>query len=255
MKPFLYPVSLSLTILLSFAPAAAASEASSIRPIAVPVWMEAAMSSGVFQEYHPDIRWQQRGIRHYRAGRLSAAERAFREGASYGDKGSQAMLAQIHWRGESVPVDKAKAYAWMDLAAERGYPIFLVEREKMWQQLDHADRNRLSWVGPDLHGQYADEFAKPRLERKLRAGRFRTLTGSRAGYDAGVKLATQRTDGSYDFDTAGSKGSGGASGIAHYQQDRYWNPRRYWLAQDRIWKGLPTGEVIVHPLRDDADGS
>lgn len=207
----------------------------------LPAWMDAAMSEGVFQAYHPDIRWQQRGIRHYRQQRFDAARRAFLEGANYADKASQAMLAQMYWRGEGVEQDPARAYAWMDLAAERGYPVFLVEREKMWRMLDRSDQGRAVQIGSDLYANYGDDIAKPRLVRLLKVGKIRTFTGSHAGYDAGIRVATRRADGSFDLSTTST---------ASYLHPRFWSPKRYWQTIDNIWHDLPTGEVIVHPPQE-----
>ena len=42
---------------------------------------------------------------------------------------------------KEVPADRALAYAWMDVAAERLYHDFLVRREGYWRALDEAQRN------------------------------------------------------------------------------------------------------------------
>lgn len=216
----------------------AASSAQTEKIQALPAWMDEALSADTFQAHHPDIRWQQRGIRHYRQQRFGAAERAFLEGARYADKASQAMLAQMHWRGEGVEQDRAKAYAWMDLAAERGYPVFLVEREKMWRMLDETDQARALRIGSNLYADYRDDIAKPRLVRRLKAGRIRVFTGSHAGYNAGIRAATRRADGSLDLNM---------TSIASHLDSRFWNPKQYWRTIDAVWHQLPAGEVIVHP--------
>ncbi len=42
----------------------------------------------------------------------------------------QALMAEMLWQGShDPPQDRAAAYAWMDLAAERGYPELLRQRE------------------------------------------------------------------------------------------------------------------------------
>ncbi len=60
----------------------------------------------------------------------------FLRAARYADKPSQAMIAQMLWNGDGVPVDRVMAYVWADLAAERGYPAFIATREKFWSELN-----------------------------------------------------------------------------------------------------------------------
>jgi TPR repeat protein len=153
------------------------------------------------------------------------------------------MLAQMHWQGEGTAVDRATAYAWMDLAAERGYPIFLVEREKYWAALSATEQARALEVGRGLYERYGDEVAKPRLARVMRAGQWRSMTGSRTGYNAGIRMAQSGADGSLDASS---------SIPADVYDSRYWHPDSYWALQDQIWIGLPRGEVIVQPLQPDA---
>jgi hypothetical protein len=87
--------------------------------------------------------------------------------------------------------DPALAYAWADLAAERGYPEFLGVRERVWAPLDESQRQRALELGASLYAQYGDAVAKPRLERLLRSGLARktgTHTGSRVGALAVVRV-------------------------------------------------------------------
>lgn len=241
-----------LTAAASPAATLSASEPTHLPP-PVPAWMQEAMSSGVFQKGHPDVRGQQKGLRFYQQGRFATARQAFETGARFGDKASQAMIAQMYWRGEGVDTNRVRGYVWMDLAAERGYPVFLIEREKMWRQLSEAERTLAAAIGPGIHAEFGDEAAKPRLAREMRLGRFRTLTGSRAGYDAGVRVAQQRADGSYDFRGTSTGGNIGSSSVATYHKPDYWNERRYWQIQDRMWHAIPTGEVVVHPVEQAAE--
>ena len=96
------------------------------------------ISSESFLAAHPDLNNRHRGMQAYEAGRYPEAMSYFRRGARYADKASQAMVAEMLWKGEGGPRDPALAYAWMDLAAERGYPGFTVMRERYWAQLDAA---------------------------------------------------------------------------------------------------------------------
>src|SRR3546814_6772152 len=94
------------------------------------------------------------------------------------------MIAEMHWRGLGVPQDRELGYAWMDLAAERMYPNFVIKRERYWQLLDADQRSNAIERGQQLLAEYGDDAAKPRLAKVLRQAR-RETTGSHAGFVGG----------------------------------------------------------------------
>ncbi|MBX3727370.1 MAG: sel1 repeat family protein [Xanthomonadales bacterium] len=239
------PLILILTIALFGLPTPASATGAPAAP-EIPVWLRAVLETKAFTHHHPDVRNQQRGLGYYRQHRYEQALTSFRRGAHFADKASQAMLAQMHWRGQGTQTDRALAYAWMDLASERGYPVFLVEREKYWAELSAAEQARAIQVGQDLYAHFGDEVAKPRLERVMRVGLWRSMTGSRTGYDSGARILGLRADGLLDL-----KSETMSSRRADVYDARYWHPDSYWALQDRIGFGEQTGEVIVHPLRPD----
>lgn len=89
-----------------------------------------------FNASHPDLFWRRAGTLDYERGRHAEAMLKFRRAARYADKAAQAMIAQMLWNGDGVAADRALAYAWADLAAERGYPRFIATRERFWNELD-----------------------------------------------------------------------------------------------------------------------
>src|SRR5687768_7671599 len=97
------------------------------------------LSSHSFLDAHPDIKFRNRGFAAQERGDLAAAHEAFERAARFADKPSQAVIAEMLWKGEGVAQDRAKAYAWMDLAAERGYRAMLVQREEYWKALTPAE--------------------------------------------------------------------------------------------------------------------
>lgn len=189
-----------------------------------------------FLHHHPDIRYRQLGIDAYRDGFKRDAHTLFRKAAWYADKASQAMLAEMYWKGEGVPQDRALAYAWMDLAAERRYPAFLLLRERYWSQLDEAERARALEVGRQIYAEYEDAVAKPRLERKLERGR-RQITGSRVGARGALQILIPGPGG-MPISVTGEQ----------YYTDKYWQPRDYWRWTDTIWSAPPRGRVDVGEL-------
>lgn len=193
------------------------------------------MGSEGFMNAHPDLKWRQIGLKAYEEGDLPKAFESFRKAARYADKPSQGMIAEMLWRGEGVAQDRASAYAWMDLAAERHFRPMLIQREIYWDALNEAERANALEVGKSLYAEYGDVVAKPRTERKLRFAR-RNGTGSRTGYTGNLLISIPTPGGPMTID-----------GSTYYHPD-YWEPERYWTWQEKGWKNPPRGVVDIGPL-------
>lgn len=187
---------------------------------------------------HPDIRWRREALHDYTNQRYPEAMAHFLSAARYGDKASQAMIAEMHWEGIGVPQDRARGYVWMDLAAERNYPNFLILRERYWHQLDEAGRRDALAHGQEMYAEYGDEVAKPRLARVMRR-EARKLTGSRTGFVGNLTIIP------YSGPLAGT---GMTIRADELYARKYWEPEKYWRLQDEVWKGTPKGEVEVGEL-------
>jgi TPR repeat protein len=193
--------------------------------------------SQAFLDGHPDIKYRNLGFRSYKKGEFADAMDHFRRAAYFADKPSQAMIGEMHWKGEGVPVNKAQAYAWLDLASERQYPNLLLVRERFWDGLDAAQQTEAVRLGEALYARYGDDVAKTRLEAKLRSTRANT-TGSRTGFV-----------GSLTVYLAGPDGEGVAVDGSQFYQEQYWKPEQYWQWQDRTWKVLSRGNVRASELQ------
>src|SRR5687767_7064117 len=75
-----------------------------------------------YDRYHPDTHYRRLGFTSYAAGNHYEAVSYLTRAARYADKPSQLALALMYWEGDGVDADRARAYAWADVAAERGYP-------------------------------------------------------------------------------------------------------------------------------------
>lgn len=159
----------------ALAAGAGASEVFEPRRIDPDVWR-----SSHFQRAHPDLKHRVAAQALLEQGRTRAAIAEFENAAAWGDKLSQAMLGEIYWTGSGVKADRPRAYAWMDLAAERRFIAFLAKREKYWAQLDQQEREAALAVGHELYAEFGDDVALPRLQARL--NRDRDTTGSRLGY-------------------------------------------------------------------------
>jgi hypothetical protein len=220
---------------------------------------------GSFARYHPDQYFFDLGMADYKAQRYESAFERFRNAARHADKPSQLAVAMMLHQGLGLAKDAALAYAWSDLAAERGYPQFLQVRERIWAELTPAERERALQVGQALYAEFGDAAAKPRLERLLRLG-LAQKTGSRAGGDSSgvgvIDLSTADARaafiaGLFTIESPEMALAHGASAAASaranafragdYYDVKNWRPEAYWGYQDALWLGA--GRVEVKPLR------
>lgn len=195
------------------------------------------VQSSVFLHYHPDLRHRRDGFLALERGAFDLALRYFTRAAYFGDKAAQAMVAQMYRDGTGVVQDRSLAYAWMDLAAERGYPVFVAYRERFWGDLSAAERERAVEVGGTVYSEYGDKVAKPRMEHMLRKGRM-DFTGSRVGYvPFGLEVKVVSPTGGWmtiPDDKAYEK--------------RFWHASDYFEWQDAVFRRPVRGAVEVGPI-------
>ena len=225
-------VSIVSALLLACTPCASSAQApgkaSPTDPTVDPLMLSAGFLSG-----HPDLRYRLLGLEEHNQGKFEDAFRFFQRAAYYADKASQAMVAEMLWTGQGVAMDKAAGYAWMDLAAERGYVSFLARRERYWAELDAAERERAVAEGQAIYAKYGDAAAQPRLATTLRRNRAQ-MTGSRTGY----------TGGNLKIYVAGPAGVEQIDGSKFYDP-KYWDPKQYRAWHDGIWMKPRIGRVEV----------
>ncbi|MGE3104810.1 MAG: hypothetical protein AB7F83_07285 [Lysobacterales bacterium] len=127
--------------------------------------------------------------------------------------------------------DRALAYVWSDLAAERGTPKLLAIREKMWVQLGQDEQARVAALGAEYYARFGDAVAKPRQIARMR--RFaRQRTGSRVGWDGNrLDISVPRSGQIGQVDQ-----SQPLSAESLYGPERT-QPKLYWRIQDVILGG------------------
>ena len=204
-------------------------------PTADPVMLNAGFLSA-----HPDLNNRLRGLDAYRKADFVAAFQYFMRAAHYADKPAQAMVAEMYALGQGTSRDPVLAYAWMDLAAERGYLPFLAHRERYWNALSEAERERVSAVGAPLYGTLGDKVALPRIARVLRSAR-RNTTGSRVGFVGNLKIIVPGPAGEEVID--GSR----------FYDPKYWDPEKYQAWHDSVWMRPRTGTVSIGELQKVAE--
>jgi hypothetical protein len=222
--------SLALLLFLATGTATAASELAFAKPVPADIWK----SSG-FRYTHPDLNHRLAAQAHFEDGRHAQAIVEFEKAARFGDKLSQAMLAEMHQKGLGTKVDLPTAYAWADLAAERGFLPFVQKREHLWAQLDGAQRTAAIAIGTPLYAEYGDEVARPRLAARLTSER-RFTAGTRTGASTGTGSVVLSTgDSRILFNMVGfgnsfvrPHASGGNSiPMDVYYSPTFWHPDRY----------------------------
>lgn len=191
------------------------------------------MMNAGFLSSHPDLRYRMLGLEKYKDKKYEEAFRFFQRASYYADKPSQGMVAEMLWDGLGIEPDRALAYAWMDLAAERGYRGFLGLRERYWDQLSEAEQARSLEEGLAVYAKYGDDAAKPRIAGVLRRERKKSV-GSRTGFTGSVQILVPGPGGSMDV-IDGSK----------YYDDRYWDAEKYQAWHDSVWMKPRVGLVHV----------
>lgn len=224
------------------------------RMISADIW-----DSEHFRKAHPDLLHRLQGQAHYEDGEFEQALSEFTQAASFGDKLSQAMLAEIHWEGHGVAVDRSLAYAWMDLAAERGFMAFVAKRERFWQALDAAERVRALELGTSLYETHGDQVALARMQDKLRKGLAGSLA-AKPGMGGGRGSVILPGNGGSVAVTAGMPGAAAfvAGGVqmefgAYYARE-FWRLDQYVGWHDEQLDLARRGMVEVGPLKPVGDG-
>lgn len=197
------------------------------------------MQSAGFLNKHPDILYRHLGLDLLHRGQEARGLRALERAAFYSDKASQAVIADAYWRGAfGRQRDRPLAYAWIDLAAERGYPELLELREAYWSQLSAEERESALAEGAGVYARYGDEVAQARLARVLRRA-MRDVTGSRTGSGIGLTIVAPAPGSGSGAPTASDDTTlvpiATIPGSTFYAP-RLWRPEQYFKQQDLQWK-------------------
>ena len=227
------------------APAHAADDEGGREGTKADVVLSAMLDSRSILVSHPDLWYRSLGKRAYENKAPAIAFPLFLRAAGFADKPSQAIIAVMYWNGDGVERDRPRAYAWMDLAASRGYPEMVVQRERYWKELGPTERLEALAVGHEIYAEYGDAVALKRLDLTLVTEWRKASLGSRTGF-AG---------------TGGTLLMPGNSGFAALQSDPYalmkqyedglWRAKDYARLKDLEWLGADRyGRVTVGDLQE-----
>ena len=134
-----------------------------------------------YNEHTPAYEEMIRAQRAYEAGQLGAAFTHYRNAARWADKFGQFNVGVMYLRGEHVEFDALRGWAWVELAAERGYPGMRQTADAVWDLFNERERRAARGILEDeLLPVYGDEVAIERTARKMDRD-LRDATGSRTG--------------------------------------------------------------------------
>jgi hypothetical protein len=170
-----------LILALACASHASAQQAPDAAQIKRSIELLGGMESHVFVDTHSDLRYRSKGMEAYADGHHRDAFHYFRLASRYADKTSQSLVSVMYWTGDGVAQDRPLGYAWMELAASRGYPELLRQRQIYWDQLSEAERAKARELRPTLEADYGDAAGSSRLTLEIGAG-LRQVTGSHVGW-------------------------------------------------------------------------
>ncbi|HEY0232332.1 MAG TPA: sel1 repeat family protein [Dokdonella sp.] len=189
--------------------------------------------------YHPDLFGEFAGARRYAHRDFKGALKYFEIGAYYADKFSQLSIGLMHLNGEGTRKDPVTAYAWLDLAAERGYPDFVATRDRVKAELTPAQLAEAAGKIDGLRERYADTVAKPRMEQQLRRGREQ-MTGSLTGFDYGVDQASSKGACGTGLVVGGQAMPQAGCASANFYAKERWEPDLYFASRDRSYTATVT---------------
>ena len=215
----------------------------------------ALLNNSQIRAAHPDLYYGDLGVRAYNAGDKRRAIGLLLKAASDADKPAQAMLATMYWNGDGITKDRPRGYAWMDLAADRGYRDLLIQREKYWAQLNASERQGAVSEGRQIYAKYNDKQGLRKLDQVLRRA-ANQATGSRTGF-GGNDLTVRLRGGTAGPALQPQQGIGatvlGGTPVrgTDYYSPMLWSAAPYAKLKDRVWEYArhETGTVEVGSLQ------
>lgn len=130
----------------------------------------------------PGNKYLEAAQRSYENGYYWMALTNFRRAARRADKLAQHNLGVMHYLGQGVDADPARAWAWFELAAERRYPRFVQIADQVWGELDEAQRRVATDIlENELKDSFGDAYVVERVARQMERDQRRS-TGSRLGF-------------------------------------------------------------------------
>lgn len=203
----------------------------------------------------PGVKFFTLGVQAYKKGDYRHAIDMYKVAASWAYKPAEYNLGVMYFKGQGVPVDRARGAAWMVLAAERGDPQYVKARDLMITVLSKPEFARADKLWGELKQTYGDKVALRRAKAQW-AWVKTHQTGTRVGGVTGELRVgvldsghAPRKPGSVTRTAAGLLQSGSIDGAVAYRQfHQSSNP------YDPVFQKNRTGKVTVEPLQQKRSG-
>ncbi len=111
------------------------------------------------------------GRRALAKGHAAASANALEQAARWASKQAQFLLGVGHYKGDFVPLDRARGLAWLTLAAERGDVVYQAVLNSAREQALPDELRHAEHLLQDMKMIYGDEVAARRAERRYRRER------------------------------------------------------------------------------------
>lgn len=112
----------------------------------------------------PGVKFFTLGVQAFRKGDFRHAIDMYKVSASWAYKPAEYNLGVMYFRGQGVPVDRARGAAWMVLAAERGDLAYVKARDLMVTVLSKLEFARTDELWGELKQTYGDKVALRRAK-------------------------------------------------------------------------------------------
>lgn len=192
-----------------------------------------AASAQSHAEHTPGYQHHAAGSQAYRAGQYQSAKASFKRAAHWADKLAQFNLGIMNYHGQGVEADKARAWAWFQLSAERGYRQMRDMVEVVSRELDESEMQRARTILEEqLLPQYGDAVAMERAARRMNHQR-RRMTGSRTGFIGNLTVVDR---------------SGRTRDGEDFYRPEAWDFYQVIATEADLWDALDRGNVTLREL-------
>ncbi|MGH8215765.1 MAG: tetratricopeptide repeat protein [Rhodanobacteraceae bacterium] len=147
-----------------------------------------SLSNGSFNtpesDGRPGVKFFTYGVRAFKKGDYRHAIDMYKVAASWAYKPAEYNLGVMYFKGQGVPVNRARGAAWMVLAAERGDSQYVKARDLMVTLLSKAEFARTDELWGELKQTYGDEVALRRAKAQwalIKAHQTGTRVGGATG--------------------------------------------------------------------------
>lgn len=130
----------------------------------------------------------------YGDGQYQQAYDQFLVAAQWGNKLAQYNIGTMHQNGQGVAKDPARAWAWLQLSAERDYGALSAIADEVYAELSTEQQSRGTRIlNRELLPKFSDATVLPTVQRYLDR-QYRMATGSRLGGSGSSQLIVQPND-------------------------------------------------------------